>query len=774
MKKSIFISLICILIFSGCSSKTVQEINKADINLPVNIQILIEDQVYYGLRNSFKLNYQEEKEGIGTWPPVLHGEPAIMSFGEEINILIDDFSLNPNNIRFNLYHGIINLEDKEQLNLVHSMEARDTEKKDKLYSYTPQFLEDNNLDNDYLLEIILYWDNGNSRDMATYFMKIEAVPKEIKDSLTRTILSFEKAFEEGNIEILRNLFTERALNGLENGYGKEISSFYNMGEYSGWDMFLWEDSKISLVEKLGSKIKVKSIGPGDTGPYAEATNNFKGTFWVNGIKQVFAISEELSLIYDNKNWKIDSFHRSAQRIDFKETFQTEKAGEGVYKVGPFSVFKNSEKGISKDKSYYSFIVDINQRRKLITLRSKDMSLREDYSLELSNQYTGRIDTSMEILKTDTNGNTIFAIYGLIKSGKYLGNQGLWIQKVGEEDLKSLAFVPLGDAYRRLNYYIHTAKVTKDNKYMVIRIEDKLLRINLLKGDYKIIREDMPNFYTPVKYNEDGSLMVWRVKDNNMIIFNPITQEEVLLNPGREEEYIVARGIYEDKVIFTAHDKEYLRDGENGFITIGSNRIILYDHENHIMKDILPPDNVFGMIELIDEDNIYFTTGKVSRVDDSSLDFEYIHSKELFLWDTRNKEVFKIMDIDGHVSYLHKDDKGNTILWYYNDVDSTLKGIQKGIIIEGEEKGTLLTRNISKDYNSERYFYIGGRAFRGYYNDDTYKTIIEEITSEEKKTIIKENHSITNALELKDYVIFIPQGDGIENQGLYIYIVENKN
>ena len=211
---------------------------------------------------------------------------------------------------------------------------------------------------------------------------------------------------------------------------------------------------------------------------------------------------------------------------------------------------------------------------------------------------------IKILDVDENGNTRFAVYGYMNSGRHEGEVGIELYHFDGKlnTIEELVYIPYDRSYGLLNAELSTLFYLNREDHLFITLENKVYRIDLKRRTAEI-RNELGNDDTLVT-SIDHRVLISRSAYEDSALARSITLTN--LKSEKEKEIFAGEGdairslgfIGRDVIYGVAHIADTRRES-SGRLFFPMYKIVICDEEGNLIKEYSQPGYYVTGMELTD-------------------------------------------------------------------------------------------------------------------------------------------------------------------------------
>lgn len=449
-------------------------------------------------------------------------------------------------------------------------------------------------DQEYLLIIKLTTEkHGN---IYYYTRIIEQTESDIVEQL-----EFVQGFSESTLDDVR--FRDYIGN-LEIDPSRDNTNLADVDLHSSFNNLTWgnlkvervSDPVVSVTEISGDvssfllKYKVRALNSYDTYQYYNVTEFFRVKIGVN-VTYVYVYDRDVEQIFDATTQNISSTRINlGLDSDLSVKYKYNSTGSFVSFV--------------KDGSLWT--MDMKNNRIISIFSFEEM--------EESDVRAGYDQFDIEIISTDSSGNSLFLVYGYMEKGAHEGQVGVALYRFSYEDMAvtELVFVPSTKPYNILKDSVGKfAYLTEDN-LLYFMIGNSIYTVTMDSNEYMQLATNLTDGNYVI--NDKNNILAWHedtsIYESETIRVIDVESKRDYVIKAADDEYVKILGFIEDDLIYGVAKKSDVSVLENGETQFPMYKVVCILHGDERETDA--KDEYGNKIEVYQKDNIYVSSASVTN------------------------------------------------------------------------------------------------------------------------------------------------------------------
>lgn len=329
----------------------------------------------------------------------------------------------------------------------------------------------------------------------------------------------------------------------------DLQSTFNNLTWGNMEVERVSEPYISITEISGDiscfllKYKVRAKNDYDTYQYYNVTEFFRVKIGIN-ITYLYVYDRAVEQIFDPTSQNISSTRINlGLDSDLKLKYKTNSTGSFVSFV--------------KDGSLWS--MDMKKNEIISIFSFEDMEVG-DVRMEYD-------QFDIEIISTDSDGNTLFLVYGYMEKGGHEGQVGVALYNYTRDDntLKELVFVPSTKPFSIIKDSVGKFAYLTDNNILYFMIGNSIYTVTMDNNEYIQLATNLNagNYIS----NESNNIIAWHENTSinnaeSIRVFDVEGHRDYKIT-AEEGEYIKVIGFIENDLVYGVANKSDVYTDANG-------------------------------------------------------------------------------------------------------------------------------------------------------------------------------------------------------------------
>lgn len=387
---------------------------------------------------------------------------------------------------------------------------------------------------------------------------------------------------------------------LEYDPSTDSSNLANVNIKSSYDNIQWGDLKVTRATDPVVTIKeiLGNIGCYELQYKVKAQDEY-------GTEEYYNVTEYFRLRTVSSGMYLDVYERKANQIFNPNTQSVSSTRINLGLDDDLKIhYKTSPTG-----SYVSFV----KEGSLYMLDMEENKVTELFSFEKLTEEDVRIENKkfdIEILSTDTKGNTMFMVYGYMAKGAHEGQVGVALYQYDykENQVTELIFVPSDRPFDIFRDSVGKFAYMTEENLLYFMVGNSIYTVTMDSNEYMQLVTGLTKGNYVI--NEYNNILAWHenasVYDADTIrVIDVDAKKDYTIQAPEGDRIKVIGFIGNDLVYGTAHTSDIYQNasGQTVFPMYKVNVMVYGDGEN---SSDSPEDEETNIIETYQKDNIYVT------------------------------------------------------------------------------------------------------------------------------------------------------------------------